>query len=245
MKARLLALAARIDARTLRERLMLFAALAAAMVFLLYSLVLNPLLARQAALRGQIVQLQDNIGGIDAAITQNLRAYENDPDAAARTRLAALAAETAQLSASLRAMQKGLVAPERIAPLLETILKANGKLQLVSMQTLPVSPVSEGAFPARAQPAPARIDPAAAPAITAPAPAPAARATPQDLLYRHGVELTVRGNYLDMVNYMDALEAMPTQLFWGRAELAVEQYPNARLTLTVYTLSLDRKWMKL
>ncbi|MDL2353629.1 MAG: hypothetical protein QFF03_00065, partial [Pseudomonadota bacterium] len=68
---------------------------------------------------------------------------------------------------------------------------------------------------------------------------------PTDLLYRHGVELTVRGNYLDMVNYMDALEAMPTQLFWGRAELHVDEYPNARLALTLYTLSLDKKWMKL
>jgi MSHA biogenesis protein MshJ len=38
---------------------------------------------------------------------------------------------------------------------------------------------------------------------------------------------------------------MPTQLFWGRAELAVEQYPHSRLTLTLYTLSLDRKWIKL
>ena len=83
--------------------------------------------------------------------------------------------------------------------------------------------------------APAAEDSAAAPG-QAPAPA---------LLYRHGVEVTVRGNYLDMIDYMSALEAMPTRLFWGRAQLDVEAYPAARLTLTLYTLSLDRKWMKL
>ncbi len=38
---------------------------------------------------------------------------------------------------------------------------------------------------------------------------------------------------------------MPTQLFWGKAKLEVEEYPNARLTLTLYTLSLDQKWMTL
>ena len=82
---------------------------------------------------------------------------------------------------------------------------------------------------------------------TAPAAAPAkdAAAKPADLLYRHGVEVTVRGNYLDMVDYMSALEAMPTRLFWGRAQLDVEEYPASRLTLTLHTLSLDRKWMKL
>jgi MSHA biogenesis protein MshJ len=38
---------------------------------------------------------------------------------------------------------------------------------------------------------------------------------------------------------------MPTQLFWGRAQLDVEDYPVSRLTLTLYTLSLDAKWMTL
>jgi MSHA biogenesis protein MshJ len=106
----------------------------------------------------------------------------------------------------------------------------------VSMRTRPDEPLSAlGAGP-QAAPAPSP----AAPGTAAPAPAPTT-----ELLYRHGVEVTVRGNYLDMVDYMSALEAMPTRLFWGRAQLDVEAYPAARLTLTLYTLSLDRKWMKL
>jgi MSHA biogenesis protein MshJ len=206
----------------LRERAMLFAATAAAIVFMLYAMCLNPLLARQKVLRAELTQQQDNIAGIDREIGKQLQAYTQDPDAAARSRLVSIGNDTEQFAGKLRAMQNGLVAPERIAPLLETILKSNGKLQLVSMKTLPVSPLSEGAAPAAA---------AAVPPIA--------------LLYRHGVELSVRGNYLDMINYMDALEAMPTQLFWGRADLAVEEYPNSRLTLTLFTLSLDRKWIKL
>lgn len=237
MKARALRLAERINAHTLRERVMLFAAAAAAAVFVLYALYLNPLTARREALRAEIGQQRDNIGGIDGEIGARLQAYELDPHAAAAARLAALEAETAQLSSSLRAMQQGLVAPERIAPLLDSILRANGRLQLVSMTTLPPSPFSDGALPTAARGATA--EPATPAAATPAAPTPAA------LLYRHGVELTVRGNYLDMVAYLAALEALPTQLFWGRAALEVEQYPNARLSLTVYTLSLDKKWMKL
>jgi MSHA biogenesis protein MshJ len=230
MKRRLQWVAARIDALTLRERAMLFAGAAAAIVFLLYAMVLNPLIAKQKVLRAELAQLHDNIAGIDREIGQRLQAYAVDPDAAARSRLGAIGSDTEQLAGKLRAMQNGLVAPERIAPLLETILKSNGKLQLVAMKTLPVSPLSEAAAPASA----ARAEPVAVAAVP-----------PVALLYRHGVEISVRGNYLDMVNYMDALESMPTQLFWGRAELAVEQYPHSRLTLTLYTLSLDRKWIKL
>jgi MSHA biogenesis protein MshJ len=227
MKRLLQRLAGRIDALSLRERGMLFAGAAAAIVFLLYSLFLNPQLARQKALRAEVAQQQDNIAGIDREIGQQLAAYAQDPDAATRVRIAAIGSDTEQLAGKLRAMQRGLVAPERIAPLLETILKSHGKLQLVSMKTLPASALSAAAR--------------AAPAGTAvPADVP-----PVALLYRHGVEISVRGNYLDLVNYMEALESMPTQLFWGRAELGVEEYPNSKLTLTLFTLSLDRKWIKL
>jgi MSHA biogenesis protein MshJ len=214
MKRRLTLIAGRIDALSLRERALLFAGAAAAIVFLLYAVFLGPLLARQKVLIAELAQQRDSIGGVDREIGQQLQAYTQDPDAGVRGRLAAVAGDTEQLAGKLRAMQQGLVAPERIAPLLETIIKSNGRLELVSMKTLPVSPVGEAAAPA-------------------------------PLLFRHGVELAVRGNYLDMVNYMDALEAMPTQMFWGRADLQVEQYPTARLTLTLYTLSLDRKWIKL
>jgi MSHA biogenesis protein MshJ len=128
-----------------------------------------------------------------------------------------------------------------MAPLLETILRANGRLQLVSMKTLPVGSVNEMAETQAA----AKDGKAGAVAPAPGATKAAAPSNPADLLYRHGVEVAVRGNYLDLVNYMSALESMPTQLFWGKAQLEVEEYPSSRLTLTLYTLSLDPKWMKL
>ena len=231
LKQRVTELGARIDALTLRERGLLFAAAAAVIVFVGHTMVLGPIYRAQDLLRDQISQQRNNMIGLDGEITAKVQAYQVDPDAPARARLQAVQQETAALGDSLLAMEHGLVPPERMAPLLDTILRANGRLKLVSMRTLPAEGVG----------APAGAD------KTAPAAAPAkdAAAKPADLLYRHGVEVTVRGNYLDMVDYMSALEAMPTRLFWGRAQLDVEEYPASRLTLTLYTLSLDRKWMKL
>lgn len=226
-------LAARIDALSQRERLLVFAALLAALAFLGEFMVLGPLQRRQDALRSQMVQQRSDLDGINGQIVQKLQAAEADPDAPVRMRLAAVRGETERLSSELRAMQRGLVPPERIAPLLESILRANGRLKLVSLRTLPVDAVSSldaGADKGAAASAAA----AAVPAVRGP-----------ELLFRHGVELTARGSYLDMVDYMAALEALPTQLFWGRAQLDVEEYPTVRLTLTLYTLSLDEKWMKL
>jgi MSHA biogenesis protein MshJ len=241
MKRRWLQFTARVEALQPRERIMAFGAAVVVLVFLANTFVLSPLSRKEAALRSSLQQQTITLGGIAADIDGKARAYGNDPNEALRKRLGELRAETARTSEELRTMQKGLVPPERIAPLLESILRANGRLKLVSLKTLPVTTLADGATPAAGAPA------APAPANGAPAtpPAPPVVAKSPDLLYRHGVELTVRGSYLDMVDYMQALETLPTQLFWGKAQLDAEEYPNVRLTLTLYTLSLDPKWMKL
>jgi MSHA biogenesis protein MshJ len=231
MKRRWLQFTARVEALQPRERIMAFGAAVVVLVFLANTLVFGPLSRKEAALRSSLQQQAITIDGVAADIAGKARAYGNDPNAPLRQRLGELRAETARTSDELRAVQKGLVPPERIAPLLETILRANGRLKLVSLKTLPVTTLADGSTSTAASSAPAATPP---PVVKSP-----------DLLYRHGVELTVRGSYLDMVDYMHALETLPTQLFWGKAQLDAEEYPNVRLTLTLYTLSLDPKWMKL
>jgi len=234
IRQRVLQLAARMDALSLRERGMVFGATVAVLAFAGHTFVLAPQDAKQAALRTQIDQQQAASAAIDGEITARVEGSRIDPDAQSRARLNTMQQEMGQLGSQLLALEHGLVPPERMGPLVDGILRANGRLKLVSMRTLPAEPLAApGTAPAAA----------AAPAANAGA-APAA-ASDVPLLYRHGVEVTVRGNYLDMVDYMSALDAMPTRMFWGRARLDVETYPGARLTLTLHTLSLDRQWMKL
>lgn len=236
MKRRWLQFKARVEALQPRERIMAFGAAVVVLVFLANTFVFAPLSRKEAALRSTLQQHTITLGGIAADIEGKARAYGNDPNEALRQRLGELRAETARTSEELRTMQKGLVPPERIAPLLEAILRANGRLKLVSLKTLPVTTLADGSTPAPAAPANGAPPAPPVPPVVVKSP---------DLLYRHGVELTVRGSYLDMVDYMQALESLPTQLFWGKAQLDAEEYPNVRLTLTLYTLSLDPKWMKL
>jgi MSHA biogenesis protein MshJ len=234
MKRRWLQFTARVEALQPRERIMAFGAAVVVLVFLANTFVFAPLSRKEATLRSTLQQQRITVDGIAADIEGRARAYAIDPNEPLRKRLGEVRAETARTSDELRAMQKGLVPAERIAPLLETILRANGRLKLVSLKTLPVTTLTDGSTPSSAAPTAPTAAPAPPPVVKSP-----------DLLYRHGVELTLRGSYLDMVDYMHALETLPTQLFWGKAQLDAEEYPNVRLTLTLYTLSLDPKWMKL
>jgi MSHA biogenesis protein MshJ len=221
MKKYLLRLSTKIDSMTLRERCILFVGAAGSIIFLMFYLFLNPTYARQKALLTSMAQQRDVLAGVEAEIAQTMLAHTIDPDAADRARFERLKTESQQLSSSLMAMQQGMVPPERMSGLLEQILRAHGGLRLASLRTLPDE-----------QPAAAAAKPGDA-------------APPPRLLHRHGVQIVLQGSYPDMVAYMAALEAMQGKIFWGSAAMKVDTYPNATLTLDVYTISLEKKWLAL
>lgn len=235
MKQAWLKISTRIDALSLRERAILFATAAALLIFLVFFFFLNPSYARQKQLLDDMARQQDRIAAVDADLVRTVEAHTLDPDAAERARLARMVADTQTLKASLTAMQQGMVPAERMSGVLEQILRAHRGLRLTSLRTLgegDAAPAATAATAATVAPVPAA---AAAPLVVAPV----------QLLHRHGVELVVQGSYPDMVAYMGALEGMRGQLFWGRASMSVDTWPEATLTLTLYTINLDQKWLKL
>lgn len=234
-------IAGKIDALSLRERAIVFALSALVLVTIINAFVLDPLFATQKALSSSLKAEQVQIADAQRQIQELVKSRATDPDAADRKRLQALLEQSAQAEASLQDIQRNLVSPDKMANLLEDILRRNGNLRLVSLKTLPPANLSGTD----------NDDPAAPPAAPAPqnknlakAAAPSAE-QPAGLVYRHGVEITVQGSYLDMVNYVTALEAMPWQLFWGKAVLNAGDHTKASLSLTLFTLSLDKRWLNI
>jgi MSHA biogenesis protein MshJ len=233
-------LVVRIDALSLRERLIIFAAAALVVITLVNSLILESQFAKQKQVSERIRQEQAQIASLQADIQQIVKRHDTDPDGANRTRLTQLSRQLQEMQGSLRDMQKGLVPPDKVSTVLEDILRKNGRLRLVSLKTLPVAGLTEQAG-AENKTAVEKLTGGGLPeAKTKPETKPAAES-----IYKHGVEITVQGGYLDIVNYLTALESMPWQLFWGGASLRVEEYPKSTLTLTLFTLSLDKKWLNL
>ena len=231
----------RLDAMTLRERALVFIASAAGLLFTVDYVALEPLYRQQKVLLASINQQRNLIAGVDAEITRQVEGYSIDPDRADRVRLKKLTDDAVAARMALATRQNGLVAPEKIVSLLDNILKGNGKVRLVSLRTLAGSVMPLDASPAGKELKPSDQGQAAGEA----APAPGTSASVLPVLYRHGVELVLQGGYPDLVDYMAALETMPSRLFWGNVRLNVEHYPLATLTLSLYTVSLDKPWMKL
>ena len=256
LRARWDALALRIDAMTVRERVLIFGAISVVFLVLVNALLLDPLALRDKAVQQQMHQTQEKTALLNAQLQALMARANEDPDAALQTRLQALREQAERSGKTLTDIQSGLVPPQRMTAMLEDILRRNHALHLVALKTLPVTGLLEPTAAAATRAATnavlalaAAVPPASAAGqstVSKSAPVPTIRlANAGSAVYQHGVELTVSGSYLDMVRYLSELEALPWHMFWGRVDLNVEQYPKVNLTLRLYTLSLDPAWLAL
>ena len=213
-----------IDELSLRERTMIFIGAAFVVISLINAMLLDPLLARQKLLSSQLEQRQEKMKELQGQMQNILQAKRDDQHSPLRNRLAQLKQQLQDQDSYLQSRTDRLIEPDKIAGLLRKVLDNNGSLQLVELKTLPVSLLIEK---------------------------PQGSATnTQDgqtgshkQIFKHGVQITVRGGYLDLIRYVTALEKLPEQMFWGEASLSVEKYPDSLFTLTLYTLSLDKTWL--
>ena len=230
MSKMLAAWQAKFDALSLRERLMVAIAAFAATYFLVDALLLGSWQRQNAGIKATLLEQRAESARTAAQVQEQQVRAGSHPDALARARIREIEQKIAAIDASLQSSSKQLVPPERMASLLEDLLKGNKRLQLVKLATLPAE-----ALLAR--------EPASGAAQAAEPMQAAAEQPAGQNIFKHGVELTLRGSYFDMLDYLAQIEALPWQMYWGRLRLEARDYNRPMLTLTLYTLSLDKTWL--
>lgn len=224
----------RVDDMSLRERALIFAAAGFVVISLINATLLEPLFAEQKVLSAQVIQKQEKMKELQAAIQAQLQARRDNEYSPLRMRTAQLKQQLQELDGYLQNRRSRLVEPDKMAGLLKQVLSKNSGLQLVALKTLPLSLLIEK---------PQAANGAGQSAVTANANDGQKQHDAQNQIFKHGVQISVRGSYAELLRYVSALERMPEQMFWGEVSLNVEQYPYSVLTLTLYTLSLDKTWL--
>ncbi|PSQ90964.1 MAG: hypothetical protein BRD57_05570 [Proteobacteria bacterium SW_6_67_9] len=62
-------------------------------------------------------------------------------------------------------------------------------------------------------------------------------------VYRHGIEVTLEGDYFAVLAYLRRLEGQPWAFQWQSLAIERIDYPTARATLSLATLSLAEDWI--
>jgi MSHA biogenesis protein MshJ len=244
MKQQWTQIAAKIDALSLRERGIMLAVLAVAIIFIVNTLIIDPQFRKQKMLADQMKTQRAQIAAIQAEIAQRIVMKNQDPDLEIKRILQVRQTQLAQMSSNLLELHKNLVQPEKMAALLENLLKRNRSLQLLSLNSMPAVNVVDALDEAAARAS--HINKSNLAAQTAPPnDAQVQNLNDTGIVYKHEMELVVQGGYLELLNYLRELEALPESVYWSKGQLSVIEYPQARLQLKIFTLSLEKKWLNL
>ncbi|HKC52921.1 MAG TPA: type II secretion system protein GspM [Myxococcota bacterium] len=209
-----------LDARTTRQRALLLGVALAVVLGLWNVVLMGPVSRARALAANDLPALASELPALTQRVTQLEAALRNDPDAAARERRSALTSERVQLDGRLAELTDGLIPPDEMAGALRELLRRETGVSLVKLEALPAEPLfvdDEAAKPGEEKPRPA--------------------------VFKHSVVIELHGSYLATLRYLQAIEALRWRFFWDSLDYEVDEYPNASVRLTLYSLSLREGWL--
>jgi len=231
-------IAARYDKLSTREQALVAAACVALLYIVIDALLLGPTAVTQKRTAQEIVQKRGEVQTMSSQVVALQARRAQDPESAPRRRLEELQAQLAALQFDISKQSALLIAADRMPRVLERLLAKHPRVELVELKALPRVVLDLGLNPKKSDaPEAGARGSGGAPAAKNP------DEMPQGI-YRYGLEISIRGGYLDLLGYLRAVEAYPERFFWERADLTALEYPVTTLKLKLYTLSLDSQWMR-
>lgn len=216
---------AKFDAMSLRERVLVAAALAAALAMVWTIAIHDRIEGRRRALLAEITSIQDALLSPSFSMTA-----ASDPVALALAREQELAIRLEEIDAKLGAHSAGLIPPERMVEVIHDVLSRQRGVKLVSLHNKPVSRLAQSTAEHAARNRSDGNDAQESP-------------DEQSGPYMHPVEIVIEGRYLDILAYLRALEKLEWRFYWKRLELTTVDYPSNRVRIELGTLSMEKEWI--
>jgi MSHA biogenesis protein MshJ len=201
-----------------REQLMVALVIGAAIYFLVDALVFTPQARREQAmqdsqkrLQSQLVVLAADMAAVDKTRVDSLAQAQAEHALIKKqaTELEGLVQSVAVDAPKVKSLMAGLLGSK------------SSRVKVVAIKTLPVKPLAAAAKAPAAGAAPA----SGTPPLSA------------GSVYKHGLEIELRGTYLDLVAFLASMEDANPRLLWSNATLTAGTYPENTLRVSVFLLS--------
>jgi MSHA biogenesis protein MshJ len=209
----------------MRERSIVLAAAVGLVIVIFNHLLTHPLDVRRAQLLSQLSELQSGLPQAPSGTADG-----TDPTIAYTT-AAELKTRLDAVDAQLSAQSAGMIPPKRMSEVIHDVLRLQHGVKLVSLRSLPAIKLPPDSPEQAAAAASADGTPQAPPGTHPP--------------YVHAVEVVLEGQYLDVLSYLESLEALPWHFYWRRLDLTAAQHPINRVTVELGTVSMDSEWLDL
>lgn len=206
-------LSERLEALSLRERVLVALAMMAVVIGGVYFTVIT---AQQAAIQDTESEIEARQSEIDTLVSRQqvlTRELESTGREALEERLDRLEARLRDRADQLESLSRGLIGPQAMARALRDMLEQS-PLDMRSLATVAPEPLTEK---------------------------PEQEQVP--VLYRHGLEMEFEGSYADIEDYFRRIEELDWTFYWEGFELETVDYPLIRVRCRFYTLSLESEWI--
>jgi MSHA biogenesis protein MshJ len=203
MKALWSAQARRIDALSLRERAIMFISLVLALGALVDALLLSPAMAERRTLAAQLRQQNQELDALRGQLAAATQAAPDSPLGRQRAAVTQARNELAALDGQVHSRLSSQEELTRLPELLDRVLRRHERLTLTRLAT---------------------VGDAASAGVTA---TPTTPATPLETsaVRWQGVDLSVAGSYLDLMQYLTDLEHALPGLRWGALQIGTQTSP--------------------
>ena len=202
-----------LDKLSKRDQIALFVIFIVVVLAIWFKLIYLPLSENIIVMEQDITQKTTDAENWQAKMAALKKHINEDPDAENRQLLNSYLEENTQLDKALARTSVQIITPREMSALLEQLLKSQAGLKFVSLK----NKAATQEFVESQDELEAAVNNV-------------------NTIYRHSVVLQMEGSYHNALSYLKKLEQLPWRLFWHDVEIETSGYPNALITLEVYTL---------
>ena len=224
------------DGSSLRQRIMVSAAMLicihAAWDFLLHT----PHTTAVESQNGRLVEETQRIAELNQQLSAMLSEGSQE-----NAELAALTEEIEVLDQQIEMASSEFISPGQMPDVLQHLLADNTKLRITQLKTLPAKRINGGNSDTEDDnQTVADADQETSDQDVSESAVEESDRTP---VFRHEVTLEFEGDYLSTLEYIRSIEQLGWRIFWDRVHIDSTQYPRSRVSMSLYTLSLDEGWI--
>ena len=221
----------KIDDLSLRERGAVFFCTLVVIYFLWDLFLMQPLQIAEKRTNSQLQQKQAEQFALNAELLQLNVNKQSDPNKADKEKLQVLKRQLAETEVEVEESTQHLISPKQMAVMLEAVLLKVKGLELLEIKGLGSTPIVEVKAPVEGQKNTEEVKTEIGPASVV------------KNAYKHGLRIVFQGDYMSTLEYIQELEGLGWGFFWESLDLEVKEYPDSIVSITVYTLSLNKNWI--
>ncbi|ALO45156.1 type II secretion system protein GspM [Pseudohongiella spirulinae] len=215
----------RFDERSAAEKLLLAVICVGVVFWLYFILVFEPLSASVQSAQQQLTAAQARLTAMQQREQIAITTGNEDPNRAVRQRIERAIGDQAVLQRQIEELTGNLVTPQSMTRLLTSMLEQRAGLTLVRVENQ--------------MPQPMRSYEDMMAEAASDEPTTANRNADQLQVYKHSLALELEGDFLSLINYLRSVESFNERFFWDEISFVQTEWPNARVTLRLHTLSAE------